>query len=301
MFAVAPFRHADMTTTSALQTVPATTEQIPNVNLSLSNRPENVLILRETLAGVAEAIGLDNVDLDDIKTAVTEAANNVVLHAYGGQEGPLEVEVYAAADSVEVLVRDHGRGIDQQAAESADGLGMVVITALARSVSYFDTPGGGTEVCMNFAVDPVHRLRALTDSDRISQPLLAALDASATAIAIAPPSLTSTVLPRLLSVLAARAHFSVDRICDAQLLADALVANLQHGSEAEQRLTVRVSVRPRDLLLYVGPLATGRAQRMLLDSTLVGVGPVIQMLTDQHQVAFVKTGEMLSLRLYDKL
>jgi serine/threonine-protein kinase RsbW len=289
-----------MTTTFALQTVPARTEQIPNVSLSLSSRPENVLILREALAGVAEAIGLDNGALDDIKTAVTEAANNVVLHAYSGQEGPLEVEIYAGADSVEVVVRDHGRGLDQQAEESAEGLGMVVITALARSVSYLDTPGGGTEVRMSFAVDPVRRLRALSESEGISPPLLTAVDSSATAVAIAPPTLTRTVLPRLLSVFAARAHFSVDRICDAQLLADALVANLERGGEAEQRLALRVTVKPRDLLLHVGPLANGRAQRMLLDSTLVGVGPVIQMLTDQHQVASVKTGEMLSLRLHDR-
>ena len=45
------------------------------------------------LAGVAEAIDLDAEQLDDIRTAVTEACNNAVLHAYEGSEGPLEVDI----------------------------------------------------------------------------------------------------------------------------------------------------------------------------------------------------------------
>ena len=61
-----------------------------------SNKPENVLLVREMLTGVAETVDLDGSDLNDIRTAVTEACNNVVLHAYQGDEGPLEVEVYGA-------------------------------------------------------------------------------------------------------------------------------------------------------------------------------------------------------------
>ena len=83
----------------------------PNVRLKISNRSENVLLVREVLTGVAETIELDSSDLYDIRTAVTEACNNVVLHAYEGQEGPLEVDLRVPADAVEVIVRDHGVGI----------------------------------------------------------------------------------------------------------------------------------------------------------------------------------------------
>src|SRR5436853_5919189 len=82
-----------------------------NVRLKLSNRSENVLLVREMLTGVAETIDLESSDLYDIRTAVTEACNNVVLHAYEGDEGPLEVELRASLDGVEVIVRDHGIGI----------------------------------------------------------------------------------------------------------------------------------------------------------------------------------------------
>src|ERR1700716_3789818 len=118
----------------------------PNIRLDLANRPENVVLVRETLTGVAEAIGLEAADLDDIRTAVTEACNNVVLHAYEGEEGPLQVELYVAADAVEVVVRDHGMGIKphiRSDEEAALGIGLSIIQALAPRVEVKDVEGGG--------------------------------------------------------------------------------------------------------------------------------------------------------------
>ena len=63
----------------------------PNVRLKLSNRSENVLLVREMLTGVSETVELDSSDLYDIRTAVTEACNNVVVHAYRGEEGLMEI------------------------------------------------------------------------------------------------------------------------------------------------------------------------------------------------------------------
>ena len=44
--------------------------ELPNVLLNLSNRPENVLLVREVLTGVAEAVELVGNELNDIRTAV---------------------------------------------------------------------------------------------------------------------------------------------------------------------------------------------------------------------------------------
>ena len=51
----------------------------PNIRLSLSNRPENVALVRQMLAGVAEAVGLDGNDLNDISTAVQQQAPSIYL------------------------------------------------------------------------------------------------------------------------------------------------------------------------------------------------------------------------------
>ena len=160
----------------------------PNVRLKLSSRPENVALVRAVLAGVAEAVDLDAGQLDDIRTAVTEACNNAVLHAYDGGEGPLEVDVRLPVEGrVAVVVRDAGIGIEPRneaqtaggpaagapppaGREALDGdvqpgsgvawiaadedglkLGLPVIQALAAEVELRRTAGGGTEVRMEFA------------------------------------------------------------------------------------------------------------------------------------------------------
>jgi serine/threonine-protein kinase RsbW len=272
----------------------------PNVCLALSNQPDNVLLVRETLSGMAETVGVDGVDLNDIRTAVTEACNNVVLHAYEGGEGPLNVEVYLGAHSVEVVVRDHGTGImphirsDQ---EPALGIGLSIIQALAPRVEFKDVAGGGTEVRMEFST-PTSRTLDLSAEEEFDPPLLSGSDlANTTELAVAPDALAHKVLPRVMCVLAARAHFTTDRISDAEIVADALVSEA-FASGMGDHLNVSVVVDRRSLDLRVGPLDTGTAGRMI-SSSVDGVGPVIERLTDERSVASDGGSETLELRLLD--
>jgi len=272
----------------------------PNVRLDLSNSPENVSLVREMLTGVAEGVDLDDNDLHHIRTAVTEACNNVALHAYEGADGPMEVEVYAWPSVIEVVVRDHGTGIQPRirtAEDHALGIGLHVIQALAQRVQFSDTTGEGTEVRMEFAATGI-RAPGSPGKDGM-EPLVTGAELRSTMWAsISPAALARTVLPRLLSTLAARASFSTDRISDAQLVADALVAHAPR-SPAPSRLSVAVGVEPRNLELYVGPLDAGGAQQMLSDSAVDGIGAVIEQLTDDHRVATTDSSEMLALRLSD--
>ena len=47
--------------------------------------PENVIVVRQAVAGLGEALGFRDQRVDDLKAVVTEACNNVVLHAYRGR------------------------------------------------------------------------------------------------------------------------------------------------------------------------------------------------------------------------
>src|ERR1700735_5750049 len=88
----------------------AMSEDSPAVRLELDSRPETLTLVRGVLAGVAELIGLDPELLDDLKTAVSEACNNVVMHAYEGETGPLGVRMYIDPEAIQVVVLDHGSG-----------------------------------------------------------------------------------------------------------------------------------------------------------------------------------------------
>ena len=249
----------------------------PNVSLTLSNQAENVLLVREALSGMAETVGVDAVDLNDIRTAVTEACNNVVLHAYEGGEGPLQLELYVNADTVEVVVRDHGTGIKphiRSDEEAALGIGLSIIQALAPRVEFKDVDGGGTEVRMEFATPSTKALDSLVRNGFHAPDVAGAELATTTGLALAPDTLARRVLPRVLCVLAARAHFTTDRISDTELVADALVSEAFASSTGEH-LNVAVKVQPRSLAMRVGPLDSGSAERVISSSPGNRVGPVI--------------------------
>jgi anti-sigma regulatory factor (Ser/Thr protein kinase) len=258
------------------------------------------VLVREVLSGVAEALDIGHSDLNDMRTAVTEACNNVVLHAYAGDSGPMEIEVQVASGEVTVLVRDRGSGIRERRDDidaQSPGIGLHVIQTLARSAEFKETPGGGIEVCMEFAVPGLGALEPCPEEPELFRVALAQMPSTAM-LSFAPIALARTVLPRLVSVLAARAHFSTDRISDAQLLVDALVAHA-HGALSGDQLSIGVNVEPRELELRIAPLPTGRAQQLISDSEFDGLGRVIEKLTDRRKVATVGSYETLTLGLID--
>jgi hypothetical protein len=151
---------------------------------------------------------------------------------------------------------------------------------------------------MEFAVTGIRPL-APAHENGVEPPTPArAAQGSAMRASIAPTELARTVLPRLLSTLAARASFSTDRISDTQLVADALAANAPRSLTAGH-LSLAVGVQPHTLELRLGPLDAGAARELLDASAVDGLGAVIEKLADDHRVAAAGSAEMLSLRLND--
>ena len=83
----------------------------PELRLVLPNRAENVALVRRALSGVVDVLELGEARLLDINAAVSEACNNVVVHAYEGAEGPMDVYLCIQPTELEVIVSDHGVGI----------------------------------------------------------------------------------------------------------------------------------------------------------------------------------------------
>jgi serine/threonine-protein kinase RsbW len=126
----------------------------PEVLLTMPARPEGVGVVRQALAGMADALDFDASVLADMKMAVTEACTNVVVHAYEESAGILEVEMLADEAGLTIVVRDHGSGIQPRPARSeppALGLGLPLIAALSDSFELRGSAGQGTEVRMTFA------------------------------------------------------------------------------------------------------------------------------------------------------
>jgi serine/threonine-protein kinase RsbW len=135
----------------------------PDVRLTMPARPEGVAVVRQALAGMADALDVDATVLADMKMAVSEACTNVVVHAYEDSDGVLEVDMLADENALTIRVRDHGSGIQPRADRSRDvpalGLGLPLIAALSDSFELHGSSGQGTEVRMTFSFardgDPV--------------------------------------------------------------------------------------------------------------------------------------------------
>ena len=63
--------------------------QLPDLEITLPARAENVAVVRHAVGGLGEVLEVDDQTLSDIKLAVTEACTNVVVHAYPDGEGPM--------------------------------------------------------------------------------------------------------------------------------------------------------------------------------------------------------------------
>lgn len=124
----------------------------PDLELSLPARADNVAVIRHVLGGLGDALDLDPEVLADVRLAVSEACANAVVHAYAGEEpGLLDLEVTAGEDEIEVVVRDHGRGMMPRADSPGLGVGLPLMASLSESLELTNRTDGGTEVRMSFA------------------------------------------------------------------------------------------------------------------------------------------------------
>ncbi len=278
------------------------TEDSPTVRLELDSTPEALSLVRSALGGVAEQLALDPELLDDLKTAVSEACNNVVMHAYGDEPGPLEISLYTGADRIEVVVRDQGAGMPTETSvdDRLQGVGLPIIRALAQRAEFRPMPGGGTEVAMTFvgARDgkPLFQVPERPSPDDGWTRRLGG-DA---VVSLSPISFVGGVLGRLARALAAQARFSLDRFSDVYLVTDALAAHTARSASGA-RIGFGIATGPRRLELNIGPFRAGTGAALRRKQGSVGdVASALVVLSDELEVRPSSGGEMLHLVMTDR-
>lgn len=236
-------------------------EHGPIVGLYLESRPQTLTIVRGILGGLAEVLAIDPELLDDLKTAVSEACNNVVLHAYGGSPGPMHVRVFVEPERLRVTVEDNGVGLPPggRGPDEASGIGVSVIRALTEDVRFGPGSDGGTIVEMDFAGhrdgERLYQMPGGPDGAAPEQPI-APVQPGEVVVTLSPVKLFAPVLGRLARTLAATAHFSLDRFSDVYLVTDTIAAHA-NGATAGPRIGARVMASERRLELVVGPFRRG--------------------------------------------
>lgn len=98
-------------------------------------------------------------EIEDVKTAVSEAVTNAVIHGYENEIGKISMSLTQNGSEVEVIVEDYGKGIEdiEKAKQpfyttkpelERSGMGFAFMEAFMDSVEVESVPGQGTKVTM---------------------------------------------------------------------------------------------------------------------------------------------------------
>ena len=204
----------------------------------MNSRPDSAGLVRAALGGLAGPFRLREELVNDLKTAISEACNNAVEHAYRGQSGAIAVHVDIGFETVEASVRDWGGGF-QHLAPAGDRMrvGLPVINAVADRAEFLTAPGSGTEVRMGFDMRHDPRRDGLLARVEESEDLEAWTPwrrglSGDVVVTLLPRELLGGVLEPLISALAARSRFSLERFSDVYLISRAIVAHVQSAASS---------------------------------------------------------------------
>ena len=124
--------------------------------LSLS---ENEGFARSCVASFCLPLNPSIETITDVKTAVSEAVTNCVVHAYPNKVGIIEINVKLTANQIYISVKDFGVGIEDvlkakepfftsKPESERSGVGFTVMESFMDSVTVNSKPNGGTEVVL---------------------------------------------------------------------------------------------------------------------------------------------------------
>lgn len=129
------------------------------MNVSFYAISQNEALARTLAAAFASQLNPTIEELTDIRTAVSEAVTNAIIHGYGGRGGLVAMNCMIDGESLAIDVIDTGKGIEdvelamQPFYTSApelerSGMGFSVMQAFMDDVRVHSAPGYGTTVTM---------------------------------------------------------------------------------------------------------------------------------------------------------
>ena len=139
------------------------------VLLEFPSRSSNEGFARSAVACFAAQLDPTLNELEDIKTAISEAVTNAIVHAYPDSIGKVTIKARICAGNVlELTVKDKGRGIPDvdkareptftTGGEERSGMGFTIMESFMDKLTVRSVPGKGTTVTMRKKLAP--RVRA---------------------------------------------------------------------------------------------------------------------------------------------
>ena len=127
------------------------------MEVSFLSLPENEAFARVVIAAFAVQLSPTISEIADIKTAISEAVTNAIVHGYEGRRGLVTMRAIIDGTILAVEISDRGKGIPnvKQAMEpfytthpeqERSGMGFAVMQTFMDEVEVQSIPGSGTSV-----------------------------------------------------------------------------------------------------------------------------------------------------------
>ena len=129
------------------------------MKLEIQSKSVNEAFARITVAAFASQLDINIEELADIKTAVSEAVTNAIIHGYNSAEGIIKIEASLTQNSIEIEIADFGKGIEdiERAREALytskpdlerAGMGFTIMESFMDEVKIESIVGIGTKITM---------------------------------------------------------------------------------------------------------------------------------------------------------
>lgn len=129
------------------------------IKLEFPSKSSNEAFARSAAAAFAAQLDPTLEELGDIKTAVSEAVTNCIVHAYPDEIGKISMRLRLIdGNTIEISIKDWGKGIENidralqplftTGGADRSGMGFTIMGSFMDKLRVKSSPGNGTTVTM---------------------------------------------------------------------------------------------------------------------------------------------------------
>ncbi len=134
------------------------------MKLEFLSKSNNEAFARIAVAAFSAQLDPTIEELADIKTAVSEAVTNCIIHGYENKEGKIKIIAKIFANNIEIEISDSGKGIENielarkplytsKPNLERSGMGFTIMESFMDEVHIESVYGLGTKVTMKKAIE----------------------------------------------------------------------------------------------------------------------------------------------------
>lgn len=150
------------------------------MELEFLSKSNNEAFARITVAAFAAQLDPTIEELADIKTAVSEAVTNCIIHGYEDTEGMVKLRATLLDNNIEIVISDNGKGIEDielarkplyttKGNLERSGMGFTIMESFMDEVEIHSVVGIGTKIMMKKKIKKEEKIQEKENTMAINE------------------------------------------------------------------------------------------------------------------------------------